>query len=304
MKICPQCNNRYTDEMLKFCLQDGTELVDESADYSTNPTVAFGETETETVISSKKPERISFDINNEREDSGEQHRTANIPPPIQAEPKSSKTLLAVLATAFGMLLLFGIIGMGAYFYMNGKDSQVAINENNKNTSTDSDNNLNKNVDSETPTPEKTAKPTPEKSKESKPTPLPDENPEATKKAVTDTVYNWTSAAESGNLGSYMSYYALNLDYYNKKNASRSFVQNDKQRAFSKYDNISSTLSNMKITPSADGKTAVAVFDKQWLFTGEVSESSGKVQSQLKFKKDGDRWLITSERDLKVYYVNK
>lgn len=61
---------------------------------------------------------------------------------------------------------------------------------------------------------------------------------------------------------------------------------------------------MTIKPSLDGKSAVAVFDKEWVFKTLDSENSGKIRPQLKLKKDGDDWLIISEKDLKIYYVNK
>jgi len=63
-----------------------------------------------------------------------------------------------------------------------------------------------------------------------------------------------------------------------------------------------TLSNMTVTPDASGETATAVFDKEWVFEG-AKYSAGKVQTQLKLKKTGGQWLITGERDLKVYQTD-
>ena len=174
----------------------------------------------------------------------------------------------------------------------------------KNASQNVNENSNKVVESKTPTPKKTVKTKPEKT--IKPTPIPtiDTNPQETKKAVSDTIYKWKSLAEARNLPTYMSNYASKLDYYNKKGASKIFVKNDKKKAFNKYDSIKATFSNMSIKPSVDGKSAVAVFDKEWTFKSADSETSGKVQTQLKFKKNEEKWLIVSEKDLKTYYVNK
>ncbi len=102
----------------------------------------------------------------------------------------------------------------------------------------------------------------------------------------------------------MSFYADRLDYYNKKGASIDFVRKDKIRALSPYDDVKLNVSNLSVTPDSTGEIATAVFDKQWFFEGEEKYSEGKVQSQVKFKKFGGKWKIISEKDLKVYYVNK
>jgi hypothetical protein len=99
----------------------------------------------------------------------------------------------------------------------------------------------------------------------------------------------------------MSHYAATVDYYNKRGASVGSVRADKQRAFTTYDSIRITLSNMTVTPDASGDGATAVFDKEWVFEG-VKYSAGKVQTQLKLKKVNGQWLISGERDLKVYYT--
>ncbi len=61
---------------------------------------------------------------------------------------------------------------------------------------------------------------------------------------------------------------------------------------------------MKVTPDASGEKATAVFDKEWNFEGAEKYSAGKVQQQLTLGKIGGRWLITGEKDLKTYYVEK
>jgi hypothetical protein len=42
MKYCPNCQTRYTDNTLRFCLQDGAPLA-ESVDENFAPTVSYGE---------------------------------------------------------------------------------------------------------------------------------------------------------------------------------------------------------------------------------------------------------------------
>ncbi|MDQ3322521.1 MAG: hypothetical protein M3525_08855, partial [Acidobacteriota bacterium] len=70
-----------------------------------------------------------------------------------------------------------------------------------------------------------------------------------------------------------------------------------------YDSVNIDISNLKITQDESGENATALFDKEWNFEGDASNSSGKVRQQLTFSKIGGKWLITGERDLRVYYVN-
>jgi hypothetical protein len=97
----------------------------------------------------------------------------------------------------------------------------------------------------------------------------------------------------------MNHYADRVDYFRTDGAGRAVIAQDKERAFSQFDTVNFRISNMDINVSDTGDTATAEFDKEWRFEGDhVSE--GRVRSQLKFKKIGGRWLITSEKDLKVY----
>jgi hypothetical protein len=296
MKYCPKCQSTYTDETLQFCLQDGTQLVVNNQTES--PTVSFeGD---ETVISSRKPAPIQFDLNDSNETNWEQSqqtRTSTFEP----EKKGSNTLLVVLTTVVVMFLLFGFVGVGAWFYFNQKTGPIAdisgANSNQSNTNQRGEENINKEPVS-TPTSKSTPKKTPT------PKPTPDQNPEETKKDISSRINNWKSLAEARNLEGYMNNYASRIDYYNKRNASKGFVRNDKKKAFEKYTSIKVQLSNISINPSTDGQTAVAAFDKEWDFTGAENDTSGKVRQQLRLKKNGEVWEITAEKDLKVYYVNK
>jgi hypothetical protein len=209
-----------------------------------------------------------------------------------------------------MLLIFGFVGIGAFFYFKSTNDRSAQNINKPIDKGDElkKDNIDATKNSPKPSPEKSSvtKPSPEKTKTPAPTPeeTPETNPDQIKKEVAQKIAGWKSLAESRNLSVYMNFYASKLDYYTKRGVSRNFVRGDKQKAFNKYKTIKIQMSNMDIVPSTDGKTAVATFDKQWLFVNDSEQNSGKVRSQLKFKKSDGQWLIISERDLKVYYVNK
>jgi hypothetical protein len=287
MKVCPTCQSRYTDDTLLYCLQDGSALV---SDESQNPapTVAYTG-ELETVVKNRQADTSSH--SQEPQTHVQQMGgTAE----YQTQPKTSNTALILIIALLAMILVFGAIGIGAWLYFSkGKPETVDININppeNKKTNT--------NVNS-------AAFPSPNVSKtpfEEKP-PTPNVNPEEVKREVANTINSWKSLAESRNLSAYMNNYADTIDYYNKKGASISTVRADKQRAFTIYDTLEINLSNIRVTPDASGETATAVFDKEWYFEGDANSSEGKVQTQLRLRKIGGAWKITSEKDLKVYYTN-
>ncbi len=92
MKYCPRCQNRYTDNSLQFCLQDGTGLLD-YADSSMMPTQDFSERET---VVRQKPE--TFDLPQTRVTQGAR---------IEPGAKKSNTITVVIVTALAMFVLFG-----------------------------------------------------------------------------------------------------------------------------------------------------------------------------------------------------
>jgi hypothetical protein len=60
-----------------------------------------------------------------------------------------------------------------------------------------------------------------------------------------------------------------------------------------------SISNLKVQLDMTGQSAAAVFDKKWRFEGD-GVSRGAVQQEIKLRKVDGRWLIISERDLRVY----
>jgi hypothetical protein len=135
------------------------------------------------------------------------------------------------------------------------------------------------------------------------TPIPNVDAELVKTEVADKVMSWKSSLESGDINNFISNYADRLDYYfTSRNVSLGAVRSDKQRAFSRFYDFRVKISNLRVTPDESGERATAVFDKEWEFEGADNRNAGKVQSQLQLTKIGGRWMITGERDLKVYYV--
>lgn len=295
MKHCPSCKTNYADDTLQFCLQDGTQLI-ELSDLQA-PTFTY--TDEETLVRSKSPQQVvPINYQNTQPQNWQTNPTGQTPN-LPVEPKKSNTLAAVLLTALGMLLLFGI-SVGTWLYLKkGKEVVVNVNTNppvnNRPSNINSANNQNSNSATPTVTPTPT------------PTPKPTLDPKQTKaitEDVKDVVDNWKSALESRDLEENLSQYADTVDYYKSGKVGIGKIRADKERAFKMYDSINVNLTNVKITPSDTGDKATAVFDKEWTFEGEEKYSSGKVQQQLTLNKIDGRWLITGEQDLKVYYVEK
>ena len=195
-------------------------------------------------------------------------------------------------------MLLGLGGLGAWLYFNNRKTQVAVAVNTtppQNRPANSNAATNQNTNANFATPSPTAQPTAQ----------PTLKPEQTK-AITNDVKNvvddWKDTTENGDLDTHISQYADTVDYYKAGRVNVSKVRADRARAFAAYDTISINLDNVKVTPDASGEKATVILDKEWNFEGVEKFSSGKVQQQLTLSKIGGRWLITGEKDLKIYYT--
>ncbi len=313
MKVCPNCHTKYTDHTLQFCLQDGAALEAEVPVTSKLDTVSLDETET--LVSGRSPERINFDLAEARDESRQRESAFN-GDSIQSQSRSSNTLLTILLTAAGMLILFAIVGIAAWVYFGQKQPEIVSNRQGAdpdqspgidNSGTDAGPNTKPESSDNLygPAPESTVKPVEKETPGPEPTEtMPPVNADDIKKEVAREVLAWKSLAESRDLNGYMDRYADRIDYYSKRGAGKAFVERDKRKAFTTYTSIRTNITNLTVTPGADGKTATATFDKEWDFSNSSKRTTGKVRSQMVFRKTGAGWRIVSERDLKVYYVNR
>jgi hypothetical protein len=303
MKQCPSCQTIYSDDSLQFCLQDGTPL----SELAARNAPINSDVEAETVISSNKgvinpPRQVepirfeppsSYQANQANQANWSQQPSH---PVIVEQPiaKKSNTTAIVLLTALGTLLLLGIGGAAAWMYFRNNRATVAVNVNNAPQNRPSNANAaNQNANLATPSPT--------------PTPQPTLKPEAAKEVTNDVrniVDEWKDTTESLDLDSHVSQYADTVDFYKAGRVNVRRVREDRARAFAAYDSISINIDNVKVTPDASGEKATVVLDKEWNFQGEEKFSSGKVQQQLTLAKINGRWLITGEKDLKIYYVDK
>jgi len=300
MKYCPNCQTTYTDDTLRFCLQDGTQLADVSGMNSEMPTVAFDDSET--LVSRKPPQQVvRINVPETESQNWQQPEQPRIVAPPPVETKRSKTALTVMATVLGMLLFLGIAGLGAWMLLKSRKTEVAVNVNNapanRPLNSNSANIKTSNANLTAPAASPTATPIP------KPTLKPEEI-KAVTNDVKEAIDEWKGSSENLDLDGNLDQYADSVDYYAGGRVNRARVRADKQRAFEQFDSINFNISNVKITPDASGEKAIAVFDKEWRFEGEQRYSAGKVRQQLTLGKIDGRWLITGEKDLKTYYIEK
>jgi len=298
MKLCPLCKNRYTDDTLAFCLQDGTPLVDEHSESSVAPTAVLHDAET--IAAGPHSGRIDVEVTR---DDDERETRERIPRTMsQASARRPGTLWTVVGTVAVMLLLFGIAGsIGLVYYFSGKGGG---NVQSSNSRTGAQFN-------ESPTPGRSpsagpsASPRPSAAKTSQPSPTIDEeiDAEAIKGAVGQRLRAWKAYTERLDLNGLMSCYADTLSfYYNRGRTGKDFVRTNKGNALAKFERVSITITDLVITAGPAGRSATAVFDKEWRFEGSGRVSTGKVRARLAFTKAGDEWLISGEKDLKVYYT--
>lgn len=319
MKICPHCHNTYTDDSLQYCLQDGTPLNDyKPSEAATAAWNSGSHTEAETLVKPRPTAAGNYETQKSVSTQNWQPNQETGFASESAAPEKSNTLKVVLLTLLGMVVLLGIGGIAGFvIWRNSRNKDVAVNVNNnkpvnvktpaanKTVNANSDDNanqnaninanlntnINTNINANAPTP----------------TPKPTINPEQSaqiKEDVSGVIDSWKSSYEDLDLEYAMSYYADTVDYYNAGKVGSGRVRADKQRAFDAYDTISFNISNMIVTPDPSGEKATAVFDKEWQFENSEKTNSGKVRQQMQLARSGGKWKITSEKDLKVYYINR
>ncbi len=289
MKTCPNCQTHYTDDSLRFCLQDGSplDMIDES----------------ETVVRGR-PASANLRENLQNSPySGQADQKSGITRISGSRPgqKKQSTAMVVIITAILTVVVVGA-GIGAWLYSRNGESSVAKKTNNSANNAIVSNLRNSSTPSVSPT--SSADIGVSNNTENIPPSKPasdNTDREQIKQEVSDTIDEWASASESGDLDLLMYNYAGTVDYYKTRGAGAGAVRRDKQRAFGLYDSINFNISNISITPNSSD-TATAVFDKEWNFEG-AKNSTGKVRSQLQLRKENGKWVISGERDLKVYYVD-
>ena len=208
MKYCPTCETRYDEEILRFCMKDGTPLLEEEEpNFVAMPSESVDEVEDEagevTVVRRnipvppERPEerpRIVVPTYEEKREQQARARVAHHPPP------KSNTAKVVILTILGTLGVLAAIAAIAWFLQrdNAADSNsnanVNVNANinantnlgidtnfnfNLNANFNSNSNSNLNTNTNTNANVRTPTPTPRPSPSATPSPTPDDDDDNT-----------------------------------------------------------------------------------------------------------------------------
>jgi ketosteroid isomerase-like protein len=309
MKRCPTCQRTYTDDSLRFCLQDGTLLLGVSeASASFDPSATLQLPASAPGLDEPPPTGV---LNSHTLPISKPAPTATPQPRATAHdaqafapstPKAQNTGLVVGLTVTVVILLLALGSIGAWVLLRdekGRETGGKPPADNQNSTVPQAVNNERASSNNSVSPGATNVPTPSPSATA-----PSIDTAAIRDQVTATLNGWSAASMAHDIEKHMSYYADTLDvYYSNTNVSASRVRADRERAYAVFSTIDIRLSNIKVVVEQSGERANATFDKTWNFEGD-KYSSGSVQQRIWLAKSGGRWLITGEKDLQVYYVNK
>lgn len=174
MKYCPTCQTRYDEEILRFCMKDGTPLIDEAAPNFTEMPSESIQAEDDpgevTVIRQKGQIPIPppvMDEAGEFEPPEPEYRPsepeyrpkeeppprivvpmeqpprpqARVIPPYQPPPRKTNTFLVVLLTMSGTVALLGAGALGFWLLSGGTAANTNANANNANANVNVNTNL-------------------------------------------------------------------------------------------------------------------------------------------------------------------
>lgn len=179
MKFCPTCQTKYDEEILRFCIKDGTPLVDEKQpEFTEIPSeTADDDIGEQTVIRRNKPstplpppviadtgagsgdipgpppgadeenesKRIVISTSGEPKEQTIRARETALPSSRHSQPKKSNAALIALVSIFGtMIVLGGMVGI--FWFLTSQNS--ADSNQNANINTNLDENLDNNFNAD------------------------------------------------------------------------------------------------------------------------------------------------------------
>src|SRR5215211_8956697 len=119
MKYCPACRSQYSDDTLRFCLQDGATLDDTEVKQSGIDTVAFSDP----VTADKILKTEELNLHSPKKDSGKTRAWSPEPPKSarRHEQKKSASSAKIWLMAFPALLAVVAAGLGGWIYFKNQN---------------------------------------------------------------------------------------------------------------------------------------------------------------------------------------
>lgn len=270
MKVCPKCNSTYSDETLNFCLTDGVPLVVEEVldEYLSKQSSSWHTAETllDPRFSAGQSTSRATTVNPSSPTLEMGGATARDLP----YAKSNKILYTILGAALAIVLA------GGGFWWFSKSST-----NNQITSADNTSFVPKKAVVQ----------------------LSPEQEAQVKKEITDFLKNWNATNEKKDIDAHISHYAPTLEiYYKDSGVDKNIVRSDRLRAYQRYDTIQMQVDNLKIAPESL-ESATIIFDKSWTMKNDKRTTTGSVQQEIHVSRQNGKWMIDSEKDLQVYFIN-
>jgi hypothetical protein len=267
MKVCPKCNSSYSDETLNFCLTDGVPLVAEEIldEYLSKHNSKSWHT-ADTLVDPR------FSTADARPTS-----VGTSAPTFELGNTTAQNLIPQKSNAplyAAGALAIALIGGGIWWYSKPKPAAQSI------------------VTDNAPSQPKRAI-----------VPISAEQEAQVKQEVTDFLISWARTNSEKNAEAHLAHYANTLEiYYGESGRDKGHVLADRQRAYQRYNTIQMDVDNIRVTPEST-ESATIIFDKSWTMRNDKKTSTGSVQQEIHVSKTGGKWLIDSEKDLKVYFIN-
>ena len=116
----------------------------------------------------------------------------------------------------------------------------------------------------------------------------------------DALNDWVAATNARDIDRQMMFYNPVVEtFYRSRNASRADVRAEKARVFERASSIDIRTGAPDIKLSADGRTAIMRFHKQYAIEGGGEDRRGEVVQELRWQRINGEWRIIGERDLRV-----
>ncbi|HYJ47016.1 MAG TPA: hypothetical protein VEV81_10415 [Pyrinomonadaceae bacterium] len=111
---------------------------------------------------------------------------------------------------------------------------------------------------------------------------------------------WLAAINNRDIRRLITFYSLKVKaFYLKRDVPRSFVRDERSRAFQQAGELEVRAEDPEIIFREEGGTAIMRFRKRYVTERNGRRNSGEVVQELRWSKTEAGWKIFSERDVKV-----
>lgn len=136
-----------------------------------------------------------------------------------------------------------------------------------------------------------------------PKPAGRQNQAEVQRQIRTVLTRWADSLLDDDIEAHVKLYAPSVSPYLKKNrASRAQIRDEVNRMMDRYDRLKSYKISDVTIASVDADHAIAHFRKRW----ETADRkyAGEEREEMKFVRNGADWQISSEQELKIYWLRK